>query len=230
MRTLLTSPDWLALLLWLVFSFGYQWFAWWRAKARPSLLSTLHTYRERWMRNILVRENRISDAVLVNNLMQSATFFSSTTVLIMGGLLALLGTAGKSLDLITSIPFAAKQSAELVELKVVVMLLIFVHAFLRFTWALRQFNVLCIIIGCFPGNTAHAESSEALGLADRAGRLAGLAGEHFTQGLRSYYYALPVLLWFVGPWLFGLATLVITFSIYYMEFHSSMVHVIAEEH
>jgi len=218
------TADFLSALLWIVCWLGYQWFAHFRAQHKVSLLSTLRMYRKTWMRNTLERENRIADVALVRNLMQSATFFSSTTLLIMGGLLAFLGTTEKSFDLVSSLPFAAKhQTAELLEIKILVMLLVFVHAFLRFTWSMRQFNVVCIFVGAFPNHATRMQDPTALNMAERAGELAGFAGEHFTQGLRSYYYALPVMLWFVNPLLFALTSLVITSVVFYMEFHSSTV-------
>lgn len=227
MNLTLPSADLYGLVFWIFCWLGYQWFMF-LMRNEISLLSTLRIYRRIWMYHTLGRENRISDVSLVNNLMQSSTFFSSTTVLILGGLLAFLGTTGKGLDIVASIPFAAKQTQELIELKIVVMLLVFVHAFLRFTWALRQFNVLCIVVGSFPSTADRLTDPEALDIAERAGRLAGLAGDHFTQGLRSYYLAIPILMWFASPWLFIATTIVIILSIYYMEFHSSTVRVIAK--
>ncbi|TAK91510.1 MAG: DUF599 domain-containing protein [Burkholderiaceae bacterium] len=219
----LPNADLFSLLLWLGCWLGYLWFAHVRAQSRASLLSTLRTYRKLWLRNTLERDNRIADASLVHNLMQSATFFSSTTLLIMGGLLAFLGASEKNLDLLSSLPFAKQQTESLLEIKVLVMLLIFVHAFLRFTWSVRQFNVVCIFIGAFPNDENRMQDPAALDMAERAGNLAGYAGEHFTQGLRSYYYALPVMLWFINPLLFVLASVTITLVVYFMEFHSSTV-------
>ncbi len=224
MNLTLPNADIFGLLLWLGCWLGYQWFAHVHAQSRVSLLSTLRTYRKGWMRNTLERDNRIADATLVHNLMQSATFFSSTTLLIMGGLLAFLGASEKSLDLVSSLPFAAKQQTEqLLEIKALVMLLVFVHAFLRFTWSVRQFNVVCIFVGSFSNDENRMKDPAALDMAERAGNLAGFAGEHFTQGLRSYYFALPVMLWFINPLLFVLASVVITSVVYFMEFHSSTV-------
>ena len=51
------------------------------------------------------RENRVVDAVVVQNLSTSPSFFASTTILIIGGLLAVLGTQGAA-DLVKEFPFA----------------------------------------------------------------------------------------------------------------------------
>jgi uncharacterized membrane protein len=54
----------------------------------------------------------------------------------------------------------------------------------------------------------------------RAGRLMELAGDNFTKGLRTYYFAIPVLCWFVHPWLFIAGSLSVAVTIYWMDFHS----------
>ena len=58
-----------------------------------------------WMMQTTSRENRVVDAVVVQNLSTSPSFFASTTILIIGGLLAVLGTQGAS-DLVKEFPFA----------------------------------------------------------------------------------------------------------------------------
>ena len=47
-----------------------------------------------------------------------------------------------------------------------------------------------------------------------------LAGDNFIKGLRSYYFAIPVLGWFVHPWLYIIGSLGVSATIYWMDFHS----------
>ena len=63
--------------------------------------------------------------------------------------------------------------------------------------------------------------------ARRAAGILKLAGENFGQALRSYYFAVAVLLWFVQPLFFIAATVIVTFMIYRMEFHSRTLDVLA---
>ena len=78
---------------------GYGWFAQRHTSGRSSLLTVMNPMRERWFEQTLIRENRIVDLSLLAHLMYSATFFLSTTVLALGGLLALFGAAEKRVDL-----------------------------------------------------------------------------------------------------------------------------------
>ncbi|MEN9559992.1 MAG: hypothetical protein RLZZ502_1203 [Pseudomonadota bacterium] len=212
------SPlDWVALALFFLAWFGYHFFSLAKSKQQVSLLNALIPYRKQWLSNTVTRENRILDSQLLGNLIQSATFFSSTTILIMGGLLALTSAGEKNLDLVGNIPFAAKVSAQATELKIILLVLIFMFAFVKFSWSLRQYNFVSILIGALPERDAGDEQN----LATRAANILHLAGENFTQGLRSYYFALPALLWVVHPLLFVLSTLTLVMTLYWMEFHSS---------
>jgi len=64
--------------------------------------------------------------------------------------------------------------------------------------------------------------------ADQAARLVELAGENFSHGVRSYYYAVPVLLWFVNAWLLLGTALLMTLLLYWMDFRSATVRALSE--
>ena len=223
----LARLDWIGLGMWLGLWAGYVW---WSAAAQgrtPSLLGALVKYRRIWMREAYRRDNRITDVALVGSLAQSATFFSSTTLLILGGLFALLGTLDESSEVLRNLPFAARSSRDLLEIKTVALTLVFVNAFLRFTWSLRQYNLVNILVGAYP--TQREDEAAADRLIAQASRLNELAGANFTQGLRSYYFAIPLLLWLVNPWLLLAGSVVITIATWYMEFRSATVRALAHE-
>ena len=219
--------DWCALALWLIAWVSYPSLSRIWARNQASLVGHTLVYRRLWMQNALAREHRVADASLLGNLMQTSTFFSSTTVLILGALLASLGSIDEGLRVVTSLPLAEQQSAGRVEIKMLVMMLVFVHALLRFTWALRQFNLVSILVGAMPSHPERMNDSAALSNADKAARLSELAGDNFSQGIRSYYYAVPVLLWFLNAWLLIAATVLMTVVVFYMDFRSQTVRALA---
>ncbi|HYF57645.1 MAG TPA: DUF599 domain-containing protein [Burkholderiaceae bacterium] len=225
-----SNSDWIALGLWVLAWFGYAAWAERAAATRPSLMAALARHRRAWMREAYFRDPRITDAALIGNLMQSATFFSSTTLLVLGASFALLGTIERGsevLDVVRSLPFASRVTQDGLESKVLVMSLVFVYAFMRFTWSLRQFNLVNIMVGAFPGRRERLRDDDPS--IDAAARLNELAGGNFAQGLRAYYYAVPVLLWLVNPLLFGAATVAITGVLWFMEFRSATVRALADE-
>jgi uncharacterized membrane protein len=220
-----THLDLIAFLVFVACWFGYAWFASRHSTDRASLLTVMNPLRERWFAQTLTRENRIVDTGLVANLLHSATFFSSTTVLVLGGLIALFGSIEKSADIFENLPFAQRSSQQLLEAKVVVLILLFIYALVKFTWSVRQFNFVTIIIGAISPKDQVTEDDVTA--SKSAAGIMKLAGENFGQGLRAYYFALAVLLWFVQPLFFMAATALVTVMLYRMEFHSRTLDVLS---
>jgi Predicted membrane protein len=224
---LLPLGDWLALAWFFAAWVGYAWFAKRRAETVGSLLETTNRYRRLWMLQTTHRENRVIDGVVVQNLSTSPSFFASTTILIIGGLLAVIGTSERATELVRDIPFVARTPLVVLELKLLLLTGIFVYAFFRFTWSMRQYTFGALLIASMP-DRAVFERGEARreDFADRAGRVVGLAAETFNDGLRAYYMAFAALLWFVSPFAFAIGTAGIVFVLYRREFHSDVLAVL----
>jgi uncharacterized membrane protein len=224
----ITLTDALALVWFVVGWWGYAAFARRRAVAgRGSLLATTNRFRRLWMMQTTARENRVIDGVVVQNLSTSPSFFASTTILIIGGLLALLGATEEAAKVVKEIPFAARTSPFVFDLKLFVLAAVFVYAFFRFTWSMRQYTFGALLIASAPDPKAF-ESGEASReeFADRAGRVVGLAAETFNDGLRAYYMAFAVILWFFSPLAFALGTAGIIYLLYQREFRSEVLDVL----
>jgi len=52
-----------------------------------------------------------------------------------------------------------------------------------------------------------------------------MAANQFNFGLRSYYFGMTMLAWFVSPWLFMLMSAGVVFVLYRREFHSDVLEV-----
>ena len=125
---LLPWPDWLAVALFLTGWTGYTQFAHRRSALQPSLLELTNRERRAWMLQSTLRENRVVDGIVVQNLSTPPSFFASTTILIVGALLAVLFTNDKASEFVREVPFAARTSLLVFDLKVVLLTAIFVHA------------------------------------------------------------------------------------------------------
>jgi len=73
-------PDWLALVMLFGGWTAYARFAKRRATVQPSVLDATNRERRRWMREATVRENRVLDGIVVQNLSSPPAFFASTTI------------------------------------------------------------------------------------------------------------------------------------------------------
>jgi uncharacterized membrane protein len=225
--TLLPWPDWLAVALFFAGWAGYVHFARRLAEVRPSILATTNRWRRIWMLQATRRENRIVDSAVTQSLSASPSFFASTSILIIGGLLAALG-ADKAAGLVQEIPFAARTSALVVDLKLALLAAIFVYAFFRFTWSLRQYSFGAILVGAAPEARKFVDEAEREAFADRAGRVMGLAAETFNDGLRAYYLSFAAVAWFFSPWAFIAATATVLWVLYRREFHSEVLVALRE--
>ncbi|MBL8434772.1 MAG: DUF599 domain-containing protein, partial [Zoogloea sp.] len=132
----------------LVCWFGYGWIV----EHGPlgstrGLLGASHVFRLEWGRQMLRRDNRISDVALIGNLTQNVSFYANTTIYVIAGLLALLGTMDRLIDVASDLPFARHVSREIWEVKLLLLLMVFIVAYFKFTWSLRQFNMLSLVVG-----------------------------------------------------------------------------------
>ena len=214
--------DWLAIVAFAAGWAGYAWFARYRAGTHASILATTNRFRRLWMLQTTYRDVRVVDAVLIQNMATSPSFFASTTILIIGGLLAVLG-ADKANDLVRDIPFAARTSALVFELKLALMLMVFVYAFFRFTWSMRQYTFAGLLVASAPEATQYVERELSRDeFADKGGRVLGLAAETFNDGIRAYYFSFAALGWFFSPLLFLCATAGVIYVLYQREFKSEV--------
>lgn len=210
-----------ALAWFLVCWLGYTEYSKRKANVRPCLSSTLDLYREDWMRVMLRRENRISDASVVGNLERNGAFFASSCLLILAGIITALGYTQEVMEVFATMPFGALPSREIWELRLVVLLVVFIYAFFKFTWSMRMYNFVAVLIGSAPKPDDTKTSPAAReAFAQSAAKVCNLAGDAFNLGLRSFYYALAVVAWFVHPVAFAAASTIVVIVLYRREFRS----------
>jgi uncharacterized membrane protein len=225
--SLLPWPDWLALVWFFTAWTGYSWFTRTQGEKRSSLIATTNKYRGYWMVQATSREQRVLDGIITQNLSSTPAFFSSTTIIVIGGLFALLGSTDKAAELVRDIPFAQRTSILIFDLKVLIMIGIFVFAFFRFSWSMRQYTFVALLIGSLPDREEFAQGKFDRELfAQRASRMLGSAAETFNDGLRGYYFAFAVIAWFFSPLLFAFATAFVLVILYSREFRSDVLEIL----
>ena len=222
--------DWAALAWFFLAWIGYARFARRREPAKPSLLLAGNRVRRQWMLEATKRDVRVLDAVVLQNLSTSPSFFASTTILIVGGLLALIGSGEHTSVLMAELPFTARTSALVLDLKLVLLTGIFVYAFFRFTWSLRQYSLGAMLVASAPAHDEFPHLGEAARnrFADRAGAMMGLAAESFNDGTRAYYFAFAAAAWLFSPLAFALGSAGVVWVLYQREFHSESLALMRE--
>lgn len=186
------AADLAALLVFCTLWLGYTPFV--RLLGSQAINAGLGAVRGLWMQSLVARDNRIVDSALFGHVMNSASFFASTSLLAVGALLGLVTSLDRlepTLTLFGSDPMPRA----LLEMKVLLPAAVLTHGLFLLTWALRQMNYAVALIGSVP--SPPVTGGEAL--ADAIAGVLSSALTTFNSGIRSYYFALAALTWMAGP-------------------------------
>ena len=192
-----------------------------RGQTQPSLLNSSEYARLRWGKMMAVRENRIVDAALIGSLTNVATFFASTTILVIGALIALCASPERMDELrqtMGNIPLSAPGVRASFELRVFAISSFFLYAFFKFTWAIRQLNFTAILVGAMPKAYPGLEESQ---ICKQFSNISCFAGHNFNMGLRCIYWAFASSTWLWNPWASVPAFCIVAYVLWAREFESN---------
>ncbi|RVV96892.1 DUF599 domain-containing protein [Mesobaculum littorinae] len=213
---LLTPLDFAALALLLVASRGIGWWIENPGLARPSVTVLMADYRRAWLREFVTRQPRIFDATILSTLRQGTTFFASTCVIAIGGVMALLGNS-EALGVIAEDFTEANVPMVVWEIKLLLVALFLTDGFLKFVWSNRLFGYCAVVMAAVPNDT---DDPVAYARAAQAGEINVRAAWNFNRGLRAMYFSLGSAAWLLGPWALIAATCFTCWILWSREFRS----------
>ncbi len=222
----LTLLDVVALGWFLACWLGYNLIADHSRWAARSMTAAMNRHRRRWFREMLDRDVRIVDTQILGNLLTGIGFFASTTIILVGGFVALLGAADQATEALSNLPLVDRPSRTIWELKVLLMIAIFIYAFFKFAWAFRLSNYCAILIGAAPQKPESEAAAELY--AEKLATVHSRVAHHFNRGLRAYFFALGALGWFLHPVLLIAATAGVVLVLYRREFSSRVLQTVRE--
>ncbi|WP_116132366.1 DUF599 domain-containing protein [Tropicimonas sp. IMCC34043] len=214
---LLSPLDLAALALLLICIFGLDRLVEHSPARFRSVSYVMRGYRAEWMRHMVTRQPRIFDSAILGTLRQGTTFFASSSIIAIGGALALMSNPQTLNDLAGDLT-KSQAPAVLWEIKMLLIVLLLISAFLRFVWAHRLFGYAAVLMAAVPNDP---EDPLAFPRAAKAGDLSSLAGRSFNRGMRSVYFSLGATGWLIGAAPLMLTTLAITAMILRREFGSN---------
>lgn len=211
---LLGPADWAALALLALGWFGIARLIEHPLGGRPSTSALMRSYRQDWMRELVTRQPRIFDSAILSTLRQGTTFFASSTMIAIGGGLALVGNPQAVRDVASDL--ALETSPEIVwELKILLILLFLTAAFLNFVWSHRLFGYCAVMMASVPNDP---EDPRAYPRAAKAAEINTLAARSFNRGMRAVYFALGSTGWLLGAIPLMLGTLAVLLLVGRREF------------
>ncbi|WP_282876986.1 DUF599 domain-containing protein [Pseudomonas peli] len=147
-------------------------------------------------------------------------------LIILAGILTVLGASDRAVSLLADMPLVQQASQGMSEIKLLCLALVFVYAFFTFSWCMRQYNFAAVLVGSARMiGERHGQRAGAQGLRLAGGAVYSLAANQFNLGLRSYYFGMAMLSWFVSPWLFMVMSAGVCVVVYRREFHSDVLDV-----
>jgi len=203
---------------------GFFLFAWWLLSwlidASPwhdrTLSAAMKTQRREWMRQMAARQVRLVDANIITGLQQATSFFASTALLAIGAGFGLLTASDTIIRAFEDSFVHLEIDRAAFYVKTAGLMALYAYAFFKFGWAYRLFNYSAVMLAATP-------EAGMDGADEAAGQVAEMniaAAGQFTHGLRAFFLAIAVLAWFIAPWTFVAATLVIAAALLNRQFNS----------
>lgn len=214
--SMFTAADAAVLLLFLLAWAGIGWAVEHPPASRPSVTVLMAGYRREWMRQFVTRQPRIFDATVIDSLRQATSFYASACMIAIGGGLALIGNAERVLGVAADLSLS-ESPVVVWEMKLIVVVLMTVNAFLKFVWAHRLFGYCAVLMAAVPND---AGDPRAYTEAARAAEININAARSFNRGMHSIYFALAALGWLLGPAMLLLATVVVSAMLIRRDFAS----------
>ncbi len=165
---------------------------------------------------MVTRQPRIFDAQTLLTLREGTSFFASATMIAIGGGLAAIGNSDQLMGLANQITLES-DPAIVWEIKLLVILVFLVNAFLKFVWSHRLFGYCAVLMAAVPNDP---EDPNAQPRAAKAATVNISAARSFNRGLRSVYFAMGSAAWLLGPAAFLGATVVTCAVLWRREFAS----------
>lgn len=213
----MTWEDAAALGFFLVAWLFLTWLIDWSPLHKRSLAAAMGAQRREWMRRMAHRPVRLVDANIITGLQQATSFFASTALIAVGAGFGLLTAADTIIKAFEDSVVHVEIDRGAFYVKTAALMALYAYAFFKFGWAYRLFNYCAVMLAATP------EAGEA-GAEEAAQDVAGMniaAAAQYTHGIRAFFLAIAFLGWFISPWVFAGATVVIVWALANRQFNSA---------
>ena len=174
------------------------------AGGKGAINTDMTVIRLAWMRNMAGRENRFMDGQLFGHVLNSASFFASSNLILIAAAAGVLFGGEQTFRSASSLVVIKTSSRLLFEFQIALVLIALARGLLDFIWAIRQMNYCIAVVGAAP-DTGDEAFKDRYG--EAASRILNPALSAFNAGVRGYYFSLAAAAWLFGPIAFLAATL-----------------------
>lgn len=199
----MTKLDIISIIIFFICWIGYEPFLILISRKSGVIVKDLSIVRANWMLRLVNRDIRLFDANLLGHGVNSASFFASANLILIAAVAGALFGNEIPKSVVENLRFTMV-SAEFLDVKFLLVLLCLGRGLLNFIWAIRQMNYCAAAFGAIPENLTKDETEK---YAQALSNIIEPSMSSFSQGVRSYYFALSAALWVFGPIIFILASL-----------------------
>lgn len=154
-------------------------------------------YREYWITNIIEKGKSMTAVHQLRNMTLITTFLASSTLIFMGVAVSFTGT---------SFPI----QKDYADYKLYSLIGIIALAFFNFLFTLRTASEITILVESSPSKIEELEGIPAVQYLTKKINQAFLLN---TLGMRCLYYSIPLIFWFLDPFVFIFITVILTMGI-----------------
>jgi uncharacterized membrane protein len=174
-----------------------------RRSPRSTAIGMNAQARRLWVEHIMAHRADILAVQTMRNWTMAATFLASTSIVLGLGFLNFALTSQGLNELAVAFNLFGVTSHSLSIVKALTVTSVFLFGFIQFMLAVRFYNHSAFLINV--PQTPGCQITPEL-VSDTVNR----GARHYSIGMRSYYVAIPTVIWLLGPLWLLLATLVMT--------------------
>jgi len=149
--SLLLSPlDLAALIVFLGVWLAYEPLLKAAARGKGAINTDMTVIRLAWMKNMAGRENKFMDGQLFGHVLNSASFFASSNLILIAGAAGVLFGGESTFRSASSLVVIKTSTRILFEFQIALVLIALARGLLDFIWAIRQMNYCIAVVGAAP--------------------------------------------------------------------------------
>ncbi len=214
------GSDLIAIILCALMIAAYYFVLWRRSRRDPhySIIAVNALTRRLWVRNVMTNPGKDVMAVqTLRNFIMAGIMMASTASLLIIGTLTLSGQAENITRSWHILGLFGSHSPELWIVKVMCLLADFLFAFFAYAMSIRLANQVLFMLNV----SAQDQEGHPILSPDNVAARLNQAGQMVAVGMRSFFFAIPLVFWLFGPVFFVLATIGLVVALNYIDQHQS---------
>lgn len=190
--------------------FSYHLFLWYQLHYQPlaTTIGRSHLMRARWVEIIMADRKDLLAVQTIRNWTMSASLLASTAIVIGLGILNVMLSYEKSLGSPPQLNLVIQDIHFFWFIKLLLLAADFFFAFFNFTLTIRQYNHAGFLIN-IPQSPDNYPKIVA--------KVLNRGANHYTLGMRCYYFAIPLTLWLLGSLWFLVGCLFLVLGLFRID-------------